>query len=182
MLMNPLNEAHRRYVRGLATLLAACVGGSALAADDDTQFNTVKQKLAEGGQVVGGTVSTADVDIYCAMANAGFDFLWIEMQHSPLTYHQVATISGAWRSRATDLPNRAWTPRLRARPSTAVTTGSLPRTRPRRRRRRRRRRAAGRAHERPIAPSAPRATGISGAKPTRSPGRRRCLPGRRRDR
>jgi 2-keto-3-deoxy-L-rhamnonate aldolase RhmA len=92
MLMNPLNEAHRRYVRGLATLLAACVGGSALAADDDTQFNTVKQKLAEGGQVVGGTVSTADVDIYCAMANAGFDFLWIEMQHSPLTYHQVATM------------------------------------------------------------------------------------------
>jgi 4-hydroxy-2-oxoheptanedioate aldolase len=26
------------------------------------------------------------------MANAGFDFLWIEMQHSPLTYFQVATM------------------------------------------------------------------------------------------
>jgi 4-hydroxy-2-oxoheptanedioate aldolase len=24
------------------------------------------------------------------MANAGFDFLWIEMQHSPLTHHEVA--------------------------------------------------------------------------------------------
>jgi 2-keto-3-deoxy-L-rhamnonate aldolase RhmA len=55
-------------------------------------FNTVKAKLAEGRQVVGGTVSSADVDIYCAMANAGFDFLWIEMQHSPLTYAQVATM------------------------------------------------------------------------------------------
>ena len=53
-------------------------------------FNTVKEKLAEGKQVVGGTVSTADPDIYCAMAGAGFDFLWIEMQHSPLTYTDVA--------------------------------------------------------------------------------------------
>jgi 2-keto-3-deoxy-L-rhamnonate aldolase RhmA len=92
MLINLLTDANRRYVRGIAILLAACVGGGALAADDDTQFNTVKQKLADGGQVVGGTVSTADVDIYCAMANAGFDFLWIEMQHSPLTYHQVAAM------------------------------------------------------------------------------------------
>jgi 2-keto-3-deoxy-L-rhamnonate aldolase RhmA len=65
---------------------------SAAAARDSAQFNTVKQKLAEGRQVVGGTVSTSDVDIYCAMANAGFDFLWIEMQHSPLTYHEVATM------------------------------------------------------------------------------------------
>ncbi|MEP7314428.1 MAG: aldolase/citrate lyase family protein, partial [Pseudomonadota bacterium] len=56
------------------------------------QFNTVKQKLAQGRQVVGGTVGTADVDVYCAMAGAGFDFLWIEMQHSALTYAQVATM------------------------------------------------------------------------------------------
>jgi 2-keto-3-deoxy-L-rhamnonate aldolase RhmA len=41
---------------------------------------------------VGGTVSSADVDVYCAMAGAGFDFLWIEMQHSALTYAQVATM------------------------------------------------------------------------------------------
>jgi 2-keto-3-deoxy-L-rhamnonate aldolase RhmA len=53
-------------------------------------YNTVKQKLADGKQVVGGTVLTADPDTYCAMANAGFDFTWIEMQHSPLTYQDVA--------------------------------------------------------------------------------------------
>jgi 2-keto-3-deoxy-L-rhamnonate aldolase RhmA len=70
-----------------AALLVAAAGAASAA-----EFNTVKQKLAEGRQVVGGTVSTADVDIYCAMANAGFDFLWIEMQHSPLTYSQVATM------------------------------------------------------------------------------------------
>jgi 4-hydroxy-2-oxoheptanedioate aldolase len=53
-------------------------------------YNTVKQKLADGRQVVGGTVSLPDPDVYCAMANAGFDFTWIEMQHSPLTYQDVA--------------------------------------------------------------------------------------------
>src|SRR4051812_39214117 len=53
-------------------------------------FNTVKQKLAAGKQVVGGTVSIPDPDTYCAMANAGFDFLWIEMQHSPMSYQDVA--------------------------------------------------------------------------------------------
>ncbi len=46
-------------------------------------YNTVKQKLMEGKPVIGGTINTSDPNIYCAMANAGFDFLWIEMQHSP---------------------------------------------------------------------------------------------------
>ena len=53
-------------------------------------YNTVKTKLKEGKQVVGGTVSSSDPEVYCAMANAGFDFTWIEMQHSVLTYHEVA--------------------------------------------------------------------------------------------
>lgn len=63
-------------------------------------FNTVKQKLAEGKQVIGGTVSFNDPDAYCAMANSGFDFLWIEMQHSPLTYQDVARMIYACRGAA----------------------------------------------------------------------------------
>lgn len=59
-------------------------------AQDSRIFNTVKLKLAAGKQVVGGTVSIPDPDTYCAMANAGFDFLWIEMQHSPMSYQNVA--------------------------------------------------------------------------------------------
>lgn len=55
-------------------------------------YNTVKQKLMAGKQVFGGTVSTSDPEIFCAMANAGWDFLWIEMQHSPLNYQTVATM------------------------------------------------------------------------------------------
>ena len=53
-------------------------------------YNTAKQKLMEGKPIVGGTVYTSDPNIYCAMADAGFDFLWIEMQHSPLAYADVA--------------------------------------------------------------------------------------------
>jgi 4-hydroxy-2-oxoheptanedioate aldolase len=74
--------------------LICTVGFGALAFDAQSQevriFNTVKAKLAAGERVVGGTVSTGDPDIYCAMANSGFDFMWIEMQHSPLTYTDVA--------------------------------------------------------------------------------------------
>ena len=71
----------------LVVFLASHLSGQAPAA---RRYNTVKQKLAEGKQVVGGTVLLPDPDLYCAMANAGFDFTWIEMQHSPLTYQDVA--------------------------------------------------------------------------------------------
>ena len=60
-------------------------------------YNTVIAKLRAGQQVVGGTVLSSDPEIYCAMANAGYDFLWIEMQHSPLTYQEVARMIWACR-------------------------------------------------------------------------------------
>jgi 2-keto-3-deoxy-L-rhamnonate aldolase RhmA len=77
-------------VLGLAWLLPA-------QAQNVRMYNTVKTKLAEGRQVVGGTVDTPDPDIYCAMANAGFDFIWIEMQHSHLNYTDVARMIWACR-------------------------------------------------------------------------------------
>ena len=60
------------------------------AAPPPQVYNTAKRKLLEGKQIVGGTVMSPDPNMYCAMANAGFDFLWIEMQHSPLTFEDVA--------------------------------------------------------------------------------------------
>lgn len=55
-------------------------------------FNTVKLKLAAGKQVVGGTVQVGNPDTYCAMANSGYDFTWIEMQHSPMSYQDAANM------------------------------------------------------------------------------------------
>ena len=60
-------------------------------------FNTALLKLQAGERIVGGTVTSSDPAIYCAMANAGYDFLWIEMQHSPLDYQDVARMIWACR-------------------------------------------------------------------------------------
>ncbi len=72
-------------------LLGTALLAATLSAQSQPRiFNTVKQKLAAGKQVVGGTVNVANPDTYCAMATSGFDFLWIEMQHSPMSYQDVA--------------------------------------------------------------------------------------------
>jgi 2-keto-3-deoxy-L-rhamnonate aldolase RhmA len=93
----------QRIVTSAAVCAAACAalllipdagaqgrGGKGGKAPEPELYNTVKVKLAQGKQVFGGTVQSPDPDIYCAMANAGWDFLWIEMQHSPLTYQETA--------------------------------------------------------------------------------------------
>jgi 2-keto-3-deoxy-L-rhamnonate aldolase RhmA len=60
-------------------------------------YNTAKQKLKDGKQIFGATVFSPDPNMYCAMANAGYDFLWIEMQHSPLTFEDIARMIWACR-------------------------------------------------------------------------------------
>ena len=53
--------------------------------------------MIDGRPMVGATVYSPDPNIYWAMANAGYDFLWIEMQHSPLQYQDVARMIRASR-------------------------------------------------------------------------------------
>ena len=54
-------------------------------------WNPVKLKLQQGGRVTGGTVfSSTDPSTYCAMANAGYDFIWTEMQHDSRDWEAVA--------------------------------------------------------------------------------------------
>ena len=87
----------RRTTLGVLALAGIALAGSAAAQQNARMYNTAKVKLARGEQIVGGTVTSPDPDIYCAMANSGFDFLWIEMQHSPLTYQEVARMIWACR-------------------------------------------------------------------------------------
>jgi len=85
-----------------AVLLAAAAIGSArqnqpgqqgqAAAAPAALYNTVKQKLMDGKQVFGGTLLTKDTAAAKKMAAEGYDFLWIEMQHSPMTYESAADI------------------------------------------------------------------------------------------
>jgi 2-keto-3-deoxy-L-rhamnonate aldolase RhmA len=63
---------------------------------DSKVWNPVKVKLMQGGKVTGGTVfSATDPATYCAMANAGYDFIWTEMQHDQHDWQAVARM---WRT------------------------------------------------------------------------------------
>jgi 2-keto-3-deoxy-L-rhamnonate aldolase RhmA len=59
-------------------------------------WNPAKLKLMQGGKVTGGTVfSSTDPETYCAMANAGYDFIWTEMQHNSRDWESVARMWNA---------------------------------------------------------------------------------------
>jgi 2-keto-3-deoxy-L-rhamnonate aldolase RhmA len=54
-------------------------------------WNPVMLKMMKGEKVTGGTVfSTDSPETYCAMANAGYDFIWTEMQHDSRDWGAVA--------------------------------------------------------------------------------------------
>lgn len=57
-----------------------------------TWRNPVKQRLAEGGTAVGVVLSTNSVEIAALTATLGFDFLWFEMEHSPITLENLRNI------------------------------------------------------------------------------------------
>jgi 2-keto-3-deoxy-L-rhamnonate aldolase RhmA len=71
--------------------------GPAFAPPADAKiWNPVKLKMLQGGKVTGGTVFGAtDPSIYCVMANAGYDFIWTEMQHSSRDWDEAARM---WRT------------------------------------------------------------------------------------
>jgi len=59
-------------------------------------WNPVKLKMTQGGKVTGGTLfNTTDPALYCSMANAGYDFIWTEMQHDARDWGDVARM---WRT------------------------------------------------------------------------------------
>jgi 2-keto-3-deoxy-L-rhamnonate aldolase RhmA len=59
-------------------------------------WNPVKLKMMQGGKVTGGTLfSATDPETYCAMANAGYDFIWTEMQHGQRDWQAAARM---WRT------------------------------------------------------------------------------------
>src|SRR5438445_5414036 len=45
----------------------------------------VKKRLRDGEPVIAVTITTANVDVAAHAAGMGFDFLWIETEHSPIT-------------------------------------------------------------------------------------------------
>src|SRR6266513_2178324 len=59
-------------------------------------WNPVKLKMMAGQKVTGGTVfSSTDPATYCAMASAGYDFIWTEQQHDQRDWNATARM---WRT------------------------------------------------------------------------------------
>ena len=59
-------------------------------------WNPVMAKMKAGQKVTGGTLFAAtDPSTYCAMANAGYDFIWTEMQHNFKDWDQVGVMWGS---------------------------------------------------------------------------------------
>jgi 2-keto-3-deoxy-L-rhamnonate aldolase RhmA len=52
----------------------------------------VKKKLREGRPVIAATITTSSIEIAAHTATLGFDFLWIEMEHSPITLETLRHI------------------------------------------------------------------------------------------
>ena len=47
--------------------------------------NPIRKQLQEGKPVIGATITVANADVAAHAAVMGFDFLWIETEHSPIT-------------------------------------------------------------------------------------------------
>jgi 2-keto-3-deoxy-L-rhamnonate aldolase RhmA len=62
--------------------------------------NPVRRRLHQSEPVFGCTITSTSIDLAARAATAGFDFLWLEMEHSPLTLETVRHIVLATR----DLP------------------------------------------------------------------------------
>lgn len=87
--------------RGLALALVLSVCGAGASAQYQASppaepaasgHSALKKALLEGRPVVGATVTVPSVDTALALANAGFDFLWIEMEHGPITLESLREI------------------------------------------------------------------------------------------
>src|SRR5882672_10594054 len=54
--------------------------------------NPVKAKLKKGKPVIGVVISVNSVQVAAQAANMGFDFLWLEMEHTPVSLETVRNV------------------------------------------------------------------------------------------
>jgi len=54
--------------------------------------NPVKARLSRGEYVVGMPVTATSLDLAMVAARSGFDFLWVEMEHSPITLETLRNL------------------------------------------------------------------------------------------
>lgn len=71
-------------MRSRLILVASLLSGTVLHAQSEWE-NPVKKTLREGKPVIGLTVTVPSPEVALQAARLGFDFVWIEMEHSAIT-------------------------------------------------------------------------------------------------
>lgn len=66
-------------------MLAIPLAAAGFAQQPQDWQNPVRALLKGGKPVIGATITVPNADVAAQAANMGFDFLWIEMEHSPIT-------------------------------------------------------------------------------------------------
>ncbi len=80
----------RRRVAVLGIVLALM--GASIASGQTDWENPVKKSLREGKPVVGLTVSIPSAEVVVQASTLGFDYVWIEMEHSPTTLESLRSM------------------------------------------------------------------------------------------
>ncbi len=65
---------------------------------ENSWHHPVRAKLQAGEAVVGVTMTTPSIEAAALAATLGFDFLWVEMEHSPITLETLRSIVLATRA------------------------------------------------------------------------------------
>lgn len=63
--------------------------------------NPIKKLLREGKPAFGVTITVPSVEVAAQAASLGFDFLWVEMEHSPVTLETLRSVVLATRGSGT---------------------------------------------------------------------------------
>jgi 2-keto-3-deoxy-L-rhamnonate aldolase RhmA len=65
---------------------------NSLTRPDAACRNPLKEKLKGGESVIGIVISVNNVEVAAQAANLGFDFIWLEMEHAPLSLETVRNV------------------------------------------------------------------------------------------
>lgn len=82
----------KRTLAALALLASFTLAGAQTPPAPAAWENPLKKQLREGKPVIGMTITTASPDAVLQAARLGFDFVWIEMEHSPITLETARTM------------------------------------------------------------------------------------------
>lgn len=74
------------------TRLLILLAATSILSAQQAWVSPLKTALKEGRHIVGLTMTVPSADVAVQAASLGFDFLWIEMEHSPITLESARNI------------------------------------------------------------------------------------------